>query len=265
LFKSTYDVFAESVGGVASLENQRIDSAAVINLTLKTEDLYIGHGTVNGVTINSSSNIGVGTMADSLDGKVTIAANNSSMMAVLGNQVYTGKDSFEYTIRVNGSHMPVTPGTHPGDAQIGFGFSDGTNWWVFFVKYGEQAGKSIGVGVWYSGMGGGDFVYSNALSPNKMSVNDADRTLNAEIVLTIVKNGNELVLYAGEGAGRVKLLTASTDGYQYADPNGTITSEVAEKTQVSKLGSFFDQNKEFVLCLGSFYYNADVTFEVEVK
>jgi hypothetical protein len=80
-----------------------------------------------------------------------------------------------------------------------------------------------------------------------------------------VKNGNELVLYAGEGAGRVKLLTASTDGYQYADPNGTITSEVAEKTQVSKLGSFFDQNKEFVLCLGSFYYNADVTFEVEVK
>lgn len=265
LFNSTYDVLAENMSWVASISNLAIKEKPVISLNLQQEKYYIGAGTANGIQLGSSNNVNAGVTVDSLDGNVMIPANNSSMMAVLGNQVYTGKDSFTYTIKVSGSNMPVSAGTNLGDTQIGLGFSDGTNWWVFFVKNGEKQGSSVGIGVWNSGFGGGDFVYHNTLSPNTIQANNQNHSVSADVVLTIEKTGNQLILYAGEGSQRVKLLVATADGYEYSDPNGTITNEKIENEQISKLGAFFDENKEFVLCLGSFYYNADVTFGVEVE
>ncbi len=263
LFTSAYDVLAENGSWTACIRDLQIKENPVIGLELQQETYYIGTGTANGIQIGSSPNVDTAVTIDSLDGNVRIPANNSAMMAVLGNQVYTGKDDFSYIVRVSQSNMPVSAGTNLGDTQIGLGLSDGTNWWVFFVKNGEKQGSSVGIGVWNSGFGGGDFVYHNTLSPNSVQVNGQNHSIRADVVLTIEKTGDQLTLYAGEGSQRVKLLTATAEGYVYSDPNGTITNEKTEKEQLPKLGAFFDENREFVLCLGSFYYNADVTFDVE--
>ena len=265
VFVGNYNVLAVGSGFATAQENVSVQNDAVLDLNLSEAPHYIGSAVVNNKQVNSSDCVNTDVTMDALDGKVTIPYNNRSMIAVLGNQVFTGADDFEYTIRINGQNMPVAQGTQPSATQMGFGLTDGNNWWVFFVKIGEGQGKSVGIGVNTSGYGGGDFVYGNTISVNSLTAAGGNTAINADVVLTIEKTGTELSLYAGEGAGRVKLLTASAAGYSFDDPNATFVNKAAEAGQLSKLGAFFDSEREFALCLGSFYYNADITFEIEIE
>ena len=265
LFASDYDLVAFKNCYIAYKTDLSIQQAQKLNLTLKKETYYIGSAVVNGKTVNSNFDADAAIVIDSMDGLVTIPANRSSMMAVLGSQVFTGADSFTYTIRVSHDDLPVIDGTDRGATQIGLGFTNGTNWWIFYNMAGHNYGKSVGIGAYSSGYGGGDFIYATNNSPNSIKLGSADQSIDVDLVLTIVKTADELTLYAGEGSSRVEILTATASGYHYYDSNGTVSSTTKEEAHIGRIADFFDANKEFALCLGSMYYTADVTFQIQVS
>ena len=265
LFASDYNLVAFKNSYVAYKTNLTVKGAAKLNLELKEEEYYIGSAVVNGKTVSSNIDADAAIVIDSMDGKVTIPANRSSMMSVLGSQVFTGADSFTYTIRVSQKNLPVIDGTDRGATQIGLGFTNGTNWWIFYNMAALNSGKSVGIGAYNSGYGGGDFVYQTSKSPNSITLGTANQSIDVDMVLTIQKTADELTLYAGEGDSRVKIFTATASGYTYYDSNGKVSNEAKEEAQISRIADFFDSNKEFALCLGSMYYTADVTFQIEVS
>ena len=159
--------------------------------------------------------------------------------------------------------IELMSGGKGADAQIGFGLTDGTNWWVFYVKQARGQGKNLGIGLTSFGKGGGDYFYTTKKSPNTLSVNGS--TLSVNLVLTIEKTGDKLVVYAGSGASKTELLTATADGYSYKDGSADISNPDAEKNHPEKMGSFFDPEKEIALCLASFKHSADVTYQITVE
>lgn len=266
LFPSVYDVLAVQNTSIAVAKGVSVQKAEALDMTLEQNPYYIGSRTVNGKKISSSKVIDATVNIDAADGTVTVPANDVSMAALLGNQIYTGADSFTYTIKVSGDRIPVSDGTSGSATQIGFGLTDGTNWWVFYIKQSRGQGKNIGIGLITYGKGGNDYFYTTSASPNNISYNGAaGGTLKVDAVLTIEKTQDKLVLYAGEGAERVELLTATADGYQYADASAGISNRTAEATHMSNMASFFNPDTEIALCLASFMHNADVTYQISVE
>ena len=262
VFPSTYDVLAVQGSQTAVAQSVTVNENITLDMNMATGTYYLGSVKVNDKKVSSSSVVNVNVNVDGADGSVTIPANNSALSAVLSNQVYNGGDSFTYTIRVSGD-MAVSSGTNGADAQIGFGLTDGTNWWVFYIKGARGQGKNIGIGLTTHGKGGGDYFYTTVNSPNSIVNNGT--TLTVDAVLTIEKTGDKLTLYAGSGDSKVELFTATAEGYKYTDGAAKISNVDAEAAHVAKLASFFDAETEIALCLASFMYNAGITFQITVE